>query len=261
MFKSGDDLRQDVLTLQICRLMDKFWKQEGLDLRLQLYGCIATGDETGMIEIVLDSQTTANINNAAAGVSAVFMKDVLKNWIKENNHTEELWLRAQENFLMSCAGYCVATYVLGIGDRHNDNIMLTKSGHLFHIDFGHFLGNFKSKFGIKREKAPFVFVAQYLEVLGGKDSVCFQRFVEICCQAYNILRKHASTFLSLFRMMLCTGIPELQSEEDISYMKEAFELHLTEEQAAIHFREKIKESLSSMTTTVMHAIHLLKNNF
>lgn len=64
--------------------------------------------------------------------------------------------KAAEAFCRSCAGYCVATYVLGIGDRHSDNIMVTEGGQLFHIDYGHFLGNFKVKFGVRRERVPFV---------------------------------------------------------------------------------------------------------
>ena len=77
---------------------------------------------------------------------------------------------AKDNFRKSCAGYCVATFVLGIGDRHSGNIMVKKSGHLFHIDFGHFLGNFKSKYGIKRERSAFVFTKDMAEVIKDQGS-------------------------------------------------------------------------------------------
>jgi hypothetical protein len=68
IFKTGDDLRQDLMTLQMIRLMDSFWLAEGLDLRMKPYGCCATGDATGVIEIVPSSETIANIQQEFGGV-------------------------------------------------------------------------------------------------------------------------------------------------------------------------------------------------
>lgn len=61
-------------------------------------------------------------------------------------------------YIKSVAGQCVATYTLGIRDRHSGNFMLNKhSGKFFHIDFGHFLDHKKLKAGIVRDREPFIY--------------------------------------------------------------------------------------------------------
>ena len=55
MFKTGDDLRQDQLTIQILQVMDQMWKKNKLDLLISAYSVVPTGEEEGFIEIVENS--------------------------------------------------------------------------------------------------------------------------------------------------------------------------------------------------------------
>eukprot|EP01087_Luapelamoeba_hula_P015284 TRINITY_DN4549_c1_g1_i3.p1 TRINITY_DN4549_c1_g1~~TRINITY_DN4549_c1_g1_i3.p1 ORF type:complete len:1541 (-),score=187.61 TRINITY_DN4549_c1_g1_i3:661-5283(-) len=177
IFKAGDDLRQDIVTLQMMGLMDKIWKREGLDLHMSIYGCTATGADMGFIEVVKRSETTATIQKNAGGAKQAFAQTPLANWLKRHNPSQQQYSQAVHNFIHSCAGYCVATYILGLGDRHNDNIMLTKDGNMFHIDFAHWLGNMMEWKGFKRETAPFVFTPQFAHIMGTYIILLFPSFI------------------------------------------------------------------------------------
>jgi phosphatidylinositol kinase/protein kinase (PI-3 family) len=137
--------------------------------------------------------------------------------------------------------------------------MLTRDGKLFHIDFGHFLGHFKKKFGIEREKAPFVFTPQYAHVLGGPGSERYRLFEEICARAYNIVRRHSDLFINLFSMMLSVGLVELKSIEDVLWLRKTLNVEMGEEEAAAHFKKLIEVSLKTKTTQLMDVVHILAN--
>ena len=53
LWQVGDDLRQDILVLQMIKLMEKIWLRAGLDLKMVTYQCVATGVEEGNIETTI----------------------------------------------------------------------------------------------------------------------------------------------------------------------------------------------------------------
>jgi len=260
IFKAGDDLRQDKLTLQMFHIMDKIWKREDLNLMLNPYNVIATGADTGMIEVVTSSNTISKIQKEMGGGAVGAFKDnVLTRWLEEKNAgiTPQEKLEVYERFAASCAGYCVATYVLGIGDRHNDNIMIQENGRLFHIDFGHFLGNFKKKFGIDRERVPFVFTPDMAHVMGGKGGENYNKFLTHCVKGHQILRQNYNLFINLFSMMLISGMPELESKDNVRYIVNTLRVGDERKPTESDFQEVLEETGSQLSTQFNFFFHNL----
>lgn len=105
MLKVGDDLRQDALIIQLLRVMNDLWRREGLDMRMMLYDCISTGDERGLLQVVLNATTLGSIlmeatdsqtkskggasksgslsRKLGAAMRAVSDFSVISNWIKD----------------------------------------------------------------------------------------------------------------------------------------------------------------------------------
>lgn len=63
----------------------------------------------------------------------------------------------------------VATYLLAIGDRHLENLMLTINGNMFHLDFGFILdANPASKKMLN--PTPIRFNTPMVNGMGGRNS-------------------------------------------------------------------------------------------
>ena len=105
---------------------------------MSTYSVLSTGDSMGFIEVVRDAASLADIQKSAGGATAALQKTPLQRWLRQHNPTEESYTKAVQNFTYSCAGYSVASFLLGLGDRHNDNIMVTTAGQIFRKFFPFF---------------------------------------------------------------------------------------------------------------------------
>jgi phosphatidylinositol kinase/protein kinase (PI-3 family) len=195
-------LFKDMFVLQLINIMNQLWISNDHDLNILTFNCLQTGDKRGFIEMITEAETLKEIQGS---VINAFRKSIINDWLKSHNPQTQNFLKAVDNFTNSCAAYCVATYVLGIGDRHNDNVMVKYSGHMFHIDFGKYLGDAQMFAGIyKRDRSPMLFTQDMFYVInqGTETTGRFQEFIDKCCKAFQILRQNYDLLLTLMEMVV-----------------------------------------------------------
>eukprot|EP00980_Cylindrotheca_fusiformis_P003946 scaffold871_cov130-Cylindrotheca_fusiformis.AAC.23 len=166
-----------------------------------------------------------------------------------------------DTYVKSCAGYCAITYVLGVGDRHLDNLLLHQTGHFFHCDFSYILGNDPKKY------LPVRISEDMINGMGGRNSDTYIMFLSLTCAAFLTLRRPENVryLLSLVRLMDGCSLPDVETKQTIEKailgIRQRLRLDLTED-GAITFMEKlIEDSCSSKIWYAVDAIHTLGKRF
>lgn len=229
-------------------------KREHLDLCMVSYAVLPTSSNDGLMEFVPASSTVTVVSNQYGGVLSF-----LRSSFPDSGSSSGVKPEILENFIRSCAGCMVVGHVLGIGDRHLDNFMLTTDGRLFHIDFGFAFGR-DPKFG---NNPPLGLRPVLVEAMGGSDSPGYRRFVTLCGEAYNILRKSARLLLSLVHLMSGSSIKDIRSDPERAVLKvqERLRLDISDHDAALFFEQALASSLASWMPRIAEVQHRMAQAF
>jgi len=248
IFKEGDDLRQDQLILQMFALMDSLLKKVGVDLMFSVYHVVGAGIKDGFSEFVQDSTTISDIKEKYDSRNPI--EDFFK---KMEAEIKIPYTTILETYVKSCAGYSAVTYLLGIGDRHLENLMMTKSGRFFHIDFGFILGEDPKPF-----PPPLRICKEMVMAMGGKDSPIYKEFCRKCVDAFLYLRKHSKLIVNLFYLMIHSGLKDLNLTEGHTMLTKLYDRFMPDkngQDAERGFLQLIHESVNAFFPKLMEAFH------
>ncbi|KAG5354566.1 Serine/threonine-protein kinase TEL1 [Yarrowia sp. B02] len=233
LLKGGkDDMRQDAIMEQVFTRVNQYFlgdpetRKRGLSIRT--YNVVPMGPRAGMIEFVahteslqaalvpLHEEDELDYLSGRSRMSAVAKESVGRRievleeiyslihpvmsryFFEKFRSSAQSWFRARTNYVRSAAASSMLGYILGIGDRHCNNIMIDyKTGQLVHIDLG--ISFDQGKNLTVPEKVPFRLTRDMVDAMGsvGVDGP-FRR----CCElSLELFRQQHENILSILNVL------------------------------------------------------------
>lgn len=193
----------------------------------------------GFIEIVQNAQT----------LTEILARGTISNYLYRSNANRRV-SEVSSNYSASLAFWTVVTYILGVGDRHLENIMIRSDGILFHIDYGFVFGADTTASFVRLDK-------NLIEGLGGDEM--YEPFKERCCEIYCCLRRHFN-FICSCLLRLASIQPPIKGYNFTPqfiehFITTRFLLGQTEDEAKEAFSKIIDSSRQTIVRQVSDIMH------
>ena len=136
-------------------------------------------------------------------------------------------------------------YIVGLKDRHYDNLLIRNDGTLFHIDFAYILG--ETIKGIDASKMAII--KDFYTFLNHKK---WNEFIDISVKIYQILRINYKQLIQFGQIIF----KPLYSSKNINeYLIKSLKINETDTNALQYFRQKLLNSPTNIKTNVKNKVH------
>ncbi|CAO1598571.1 serine/threonine-protein kinase M1 [Xanthoria calcicola] len=231
--KPKDDLRKDQRLMEFNTMINRFLKKDAASsqrrLYIKTYSVTPLNEECGLIEwvdnlktlreILLNAYRQRNIilnygelkmmlNEACAAPkkTSIFTHHIIPRfppvfheWFVDMFPEPGAWFAARLRYTRSCAVMSIVGHVLGLGDRHGENILFEEgNGGTFHVDFNCLFD--KGLSFEKPELVPFRLTHNMVDAFGAYG--CEGPFRKSCELTLRILRQHADTLMTILETFL-----------------------------------------------------------
>lgn len=197
LYKKEDMMKEMLISelIKFCRdrLYKSFLVESDFDsggYNMEIYNAFYTYDivpinkDAGFIQISTDCLTLNEIKTKYQSIL---------HYIFSGANSYDTMGTIKNRFIISTAAYSVISYIFGIGDRHSDNIMITRDGRMFHIDYGYVFGDDPQFYN----KPQMKLTDEIINTLGGTTSPDYINFESWVVKFYNCLRKHIDLFIAM----------------------------------------------------------------
>ena len=249
----AEDMRKDWIIMNVIRRMDAAINAPGSivtaavndagapefpgGIPVVTYNVIPVDRDAGIMEFVPGAETFDKVIDGG--------KQNVNNWLADNAGDGGL-----HRYLDSLCASTVISYLLGLGDRHNENVMLTPDGRFFHIDFGYVVGE-----DPKATLAPTLKLGKTM-MIGNKNGPHYKRFIKLAGLIYRELRAHTPIFFTML-MEIADAKPPIEGVKRDRYVDELtkrFAIGQSQAEADAHFERLLHDALESETAAFTYEL-------